>query len=127
MTPFSISSGDLWDRLGKTSEFPDESGSAAAPRVDAVLLESYWSGTILAFLSSPLLLSPISMCYIYCSLVSFKKGGERDGLEEYFWSFCILLLSFNHFVASTVYTFLPIMYKTQRWKYMTYAIKASSH
>lgn len=57
---------------------------------------------------------PSLTCYIYCLLVSFKKGGERDRLEEYFWSFCVLLLSFNNFVASTVYTFLPIMYKTQR-------------
>lgn len=37
VTAFSVSSKDLCTRLGKSSNFPDESGSAQAPQVDAVL------------------------------------------------------------------------------------------
>lgn len=37
VTAFSISSRDLCSRLGKSSDFPDESGSAQALQVDAVL------------------------------------------------------------------------------------------
>lgn len=37
VTAVSISSRDLCSRLGKSSDFPDESGSAQAPRVDAAL------------------------------------------------------------------------------------------
>jgi len=81
VTAFSISSGDLCNGLGKTSKFPDASGSAPAPQADAALPGLYWSSSILACLGSPLLLSLISVCYIYCLLVSFKKRDEREGLE----------------------------------------------
>lgn len=74
VTPLSISSGDLCSRLGKTSELPEESGSAPAPQADAVLPELYWSSIILGFLGSPLLLDPICMCHIYCLVATFEEG-----------------------------------------------------
>lgn len=73
VTSFRISYGDLLNRLGKTSKFPAESGSAPAPQADAVVPDLSWSSINLAFLSSPLLLNLICVCYIYCLLALFRE------------------------------------------------------
>lgn len=70
--PCSISSGDLFTRLGKALSSQMRAGVFLLHGWCCVAWLDGLGWIILAFLRSPPLLSTISMCFIYCLLASFK-------------------------------------------------------
>lgn len=107
VTVFSISSRDLCNRLGKSSDFPDESGSAQAPPVDAVLPDLVGLVWFLDFPVLPCCGTP-SVCVVF---TVYRCLSRRD-MKETDWKNILWLLQ------SIIFHLLCTKSKGYRWKDM---------